>query len=63
MENCGDHDYEVSSVFERATALIAKAARSLPHGYVESALQPLILDDDYVRGGLSEVIATRREER
>ncbi len=64
MENCGDHDYEVTFVFDRATELIAKAARSLPHREVEAALQPLILDDDYgVRSGLSEVIARRGEER
>lgn len=63
MENCGDHDYEVTSVFDRATELIAKAARSLPHKEAEAALQPLILDDDYgVRRGLSEVISRRREE-
>lgn len=63
MENCGDHDYEVTSVFDRATELIAKAARPLPHAEVEAALQPLVLDDDYgVRRGLSEVIARRREE-
>jgi hypothetical protein len=43
--------------------LIAKAARSLPHSEVESALQPLMLDDDYeVRRGLSELISRRREE-
>lgn len=63
MENCGDHDYEVNSVFDRATELIAKAARALPHREVEAVLQPLILDDDYgVRRGLSEVISSRREE-
>ncbi len=63
MENCGEHDYEVSSAFERATELIAKSARSLPHREVETALQPLVLDDHYgVRSGLSEVIARRREE-
>ncbi len=63
MENCEGHDYEVTSAFERATTLIAKAARSLPHREVEAALQPLILDDDYgVRRGLSEVISRRREE-
>jgi hypothetical protein len=64
MENCGNHDYEVTSVFEQATELIATAARSLPHREVEAALQPLILDDDYgVRGGLLEVISRRREQR
>ncbi|MGA2707661.1 MAG: hypothetical protein ACLQJ0_20005 [Steroidobacteraceae bacterium] len=63
IENCGDHEYEVTSAFERATELIASAARSLQHREVEAALQPLILDDDYgVRAGLSEVISRRREE-
>jgi hypothetical protein len=60
MENCGDHDCEVTCAFERAAGLIGKAARSLPAGEVTAALEPLLDDDGYgVRGALAEVIAGR----
>jgi hypothetical protein len=58
MENCGDHDFEVTCAFERAAVLIGKAARSLPAGEVTAALEPLLDDDGYgVRGALAEVIS------
>ena len=60
MENCGDHDFEVTRAFERAAGLIGEAARSLPAGEVTAALEPLLDDDGYgVRGALAEVIAGR----
>jgi hypothetical protein len=60
MENCGDHDFEITCAFERAAGLIGKAARSLPAGEVTAALEPLLDDDGYgVRGALEEVISGR----
>jgi len=64
MENCGDHDFEVSSVFEQAAELIGRAAESLPQAEVVGALESLLDDDGYgVRGGLAELIARRGEDR
>jgi hypothetical protein len=64
MENCGDHDFEVTCAFERAAGLIGKAARSLPAGEVTAALEPLLDDDGYgVRGALAEVISGRDAAR
>ena len=61
MENCGDHDFEVSSAFERATELIGQAAQSMPEAEVVGTLEALLDDDGYgVRGGLAELIASRR---
>jgi hypothetical protein len=63
MENCGDHDFEVSSAFERAAELIGRASRSMPHREVIAALEALLEEDGYgIRGPLAEVIA-RREDR
>ena len=64
MENCGDHDFEVTCAFERAAGLIGKAARSLPAREVTAALEPLLDDDGYgVRGALAEVISGRDAAR
>jgi hypothetical protein len=43
MENCGDHDFEVTCAFERAAGLIGKAARSLPAAEVAAALEPRLI--------------------
>ena len=57
MENCGDHDFEVASTFERAAKLMAEAAKSIGKAEVISTLEPLLDDDGYgVRGPLVEVI-------
>jgi len=64
MENCGDHDFEVTSAFERAAELIGRAAESLPQAEVVAALDALLEDDGYgVRGLLREVIASRDGDR
>ena len=64
MENCGDHDFEVSSAFERAADLIGWAGKSMPHREVIAALEALLEEDGYgVRGPLAEVIASRGEGR
>lgn len=61
MENCRDHDFEVTCAFERAAELIGRAATSVPCAYVVAALEPLTEDDGYgVRGVLADVIAGRR---
>jgi hypothetical protein len=39
MENCRDHDFEVTCAFERAAGLIGKVARMLPAGEVTAALE------------------------
>jgi hypothetical protein len=39
MENCGDHDFEVTYAFERAAGLIGKVARMLPAGEVTATLE------------------------
>jgi hypothetical protein len=63
MENCGDHDFEVASAYERAAELMGQAAESLPRAQVAAALEPLLEEDGYgVRGALAEVIAGRSEE-
>jgi hypothetical protein len=64
MDNCGDHDFEVTAAFERAAELIGRAAESLPQTEVVAALDALLDDDGYgVRGLLTEVIANRDGDR
>jgi uncharacterized protein DUF6880 len=63
MENCGDHDFEVSSAFERAAELIGRASNEMPQAEVVGALEALLDDDGYgVRGVLAELIARRGED-
>jgi len=58
MENCGDHDFEVTCAFERAAELIERAATLVPRADVVAALEPLLDDDGYgVRSVLADVIA------
>jgi hypothetical protein len=60
MENCGDHDFEVASAYERAAELMGRATKALPGREVVAALEPLLEDDGYgVRGQLAEVIESR----
>jgi hypothetical protein len=62
MENCGDHDFEVTCAFERAAELIERAATSVPRTDVLAVLTPLLDDDGYgVREALGAVIARRSE--
>jgi len=61
MENCRDHDFEVTCAFERAAELIGRAATSVPRADVVAALVPLMDDDGYgVRSVLADVIASRK---
>jgi hypothetical protein len=63
MENCGDHDYEVSCAFERAAELIGQAAQLVPRAEVVAALEPLLDEDGYgVRGQLTELISSRGKD-
>jgi hypothetical protein len=62
MENCGDHDFEVTSAFERAADLMVEAAKAVPRTEVVAVVEGLVDDDGYgVRGVLAEVIASRGE--
>jgi len=47
MENCGEHDFEVSCAFKRAAALIGRTARSLPVAPVQAAVRALLAEDAY----------------
>lgn len=63
MENCGDHDFEVTSAFERAGQLMAQAAKSVGKAELISTLERLLDDDGYgVRGALAEVIESLGKE-
>jgi hypothetical protein len=62
MENCRDHDFEVTCAFERAAELIERAATSVPSADVVAALVPLMGDDRYgLRSALADVIAIRKK--
>jgi hypothetical protein len=64
MENCGDHDFEVTCAFERAAGMIDQAARSVPAASVTTALAPLLDGDGYgMRAALSEVMSRRGAAR
>jgi hypothetical protein len=61
MENCRDHDFEVTCASERAAELIARAATSVRRADVVAALVPLMGGDRYgVRSVLADVIVSRK---
>ena len=63
MENCEDHDFEVTSAYERASELIGRASKEMPQAEAVGALEALLEDDGYgVRGALADVIASRGED-
>jgi hypothetical protein len=63
LENCGDHDWEVSCAYERAAQLMGTAAKSLPRTTVAEKLRELIANDGYgVRAPL-ETVLTAEESR
>jgi hypothetical protein len=47
MENCGEHDFEVSCAFKRAAALIGRVAASLPAAPMQAEVKALLADDVY----------------
>ena len=54
MENCGEHDWEVTCAYQRAAGVMAKAATDLPSAEVERRITALIDGDGYgVRSGLA----------
>jgi hypothetical protein len=58
MDNCGDHDWEVSCAYERAAQLMGTVARALPRTTVAEKLRELIANDGYgVRSPLESVLA------
>ena len=58
MENCGEHDWEVSCAYERAAGVIAQAAKRLPGAQVAERIHALIGADGYgVRARLASIIS------
>jgi hypothetical protein len=56
MENCGEHDWEVDCAYQRATRVMAKAAKHLSRAEVEERVSVLNDGDAYgVRAGLARV--------
>jgi len=53
MENCGEHDWEVTCAYNRAAGVLVKAAQSLPRSFIEERVKALVEGDQYgVRGVL-----------
>ena len=63
MENCGDHDWEVSCAYERAAQLMGTAAMSLPCTTVAEKLRDLIANDGYGERSPLESVLTAAESR
>jgi hypothetical protein len=63
MENCGDHDWEVSCAYERAARLMDTTAKSLPRGIVAGRLRELIVNDGYGMRAVLESVLTTEENR
>jgi hypothetical protein len=62
MENCGEHDWEVSCAFERAAEVMAGAAKLLPAAEVAEKIEVLMAVESYgVRAMLSRVMPHDRE--
>jgi hypothetical protein len=56
MENCGEHDWEVDCAYQRATGVMAEAAKHLSRAEVEKRVKALIEVDAYgVRVRLARV--------
>jgi hypothetical protein len=47
IENCGEHEWEVTCAYERAAGVMAAAARNLPWVRVEQRVKALIVEDEY----------------
>jgi hypothetical protein len=47
MENCGEHDWEVTCAYKRAAAVMRESAKTLPRAEVEERVQALIEADGY----------------
>jgi hypothetical protein len=57
MENCGEHDWEVTCAYKRAVGIMAEAAKNLPRSQVEDRVKALIAGDGYgVRAELASVV-------
>jgi hypothetical protein len=62
LEHCGDHDWEVECAFERASGVMAEAAKLLPAAEVREKIEALMAGDSYgVRGALARVIPDERK--
>ncbi len=63
MENCGDHDWEVSCAYERAIHLMGITAPALPRRVVADKIRTLMANDGYgIRAALDSVL-TAEEHR
>lgn len=59
MENCGEHHWEVECAYERASGVMAEAAKFLPTEDAAGKIRALMAVDSYgVRGRLGAVIST-----
>jgi hypothetical protein len=57
MENCGEHDWPVACAYQRATKVLAEAAKSMPRPQVENRITTLVADDAYgMREGLAAIV-------
>lgn len=58
MENCHEHDWEVTCAYKYAAAVMAEAAKYLPRAEVEGRVRALVDDDRYGhRAVLTSVIS------
>jgi hypothetical protein len=63
MENCGEHDWEVTCAYKRAAGLMAEAARNLPRAAIEERVKALIDADGYgVRAELASVVPVEHKQ-
>jgi len=59
MEICGEHDWTVTSAYQRAAALMAKTIDKLPVETVDERVGALIINDGYgLRAALSGILKT-----
>lgn len=63
MENCHEHDWEVTCAYKRAAGVMAEAAKCLPRAEVEGRVRVLVDGDRYgLRADLTTVISTEHAD-
>lgn len=61
MENCGEHDWEVTCAYQRAAGVMADAAKQLPSAEIFDRIRALMCDDGYgLRTALASVLLEDR---
>ena len=64
MENCGERDWPVACAYQRATKVLAEAAKSMPRPQVENRITTLVTDDAYgMRAGLAAIVSNESATR